>query len=215
MLTKNNLYQITIEHCYAAEYQVLFGTSPTNTPVALDWTVKDANYGSFEATGLVANTQYFWQIKVRNSNGTVEGQRWGFTTALTAPNNVTASAEEIFTDESTLIKWKHNAGTGGFTGEITVADGTATSSYVPVYGLWADYYTRSEMIYPAEMLEEMEGGEITSLTFYLSSPATASWSPDVFRTFLRSWAAWPETTPFSWPSGETTAPRRSATRSIL
>ena len=170
----------------AAEYQVLFGTSPTNTPVALDWTVKDANYGSFEATGLVANTQYFWQIKVRNSNGTVEGQRWGFTTALTAPNNVTASAEEIFTDESTLIKWKHNAGTGGFTGEITVADGTATSSYVPVYGLWADYYTRSEMIYPAEMLEEMEGGEITSLTFYLSSPATASWSPDVFQVYFQA-----------------------------
>ncbi len=170
----------------AAEYQVLFGTSPTNTPVALDWTVVDENYGSFEATGLVANTQYFWQIKVRNSNGTVAGLRWGFTTALTAPNNVTASAEEIFTDESTLIKWKHNAGTGGFTGEITVADGTATSSYVPVYGLWCDYYTRSEMIYPAEMLEEMEGGEITSLTFYLSSPASAPWSPDVFQVYFQA-----------------------------
>ena len=169
----------------AAEYQVLFGTSPTNTPVALDWTVVDENYGSFEATGLVANTQYFWQIKVRNSNGSVTGPRWGFTTALTAPKNVTASAEEIFTDESTLIKWKHSSGTGGFTGEITVADGTATSSYVPVYGLWCDYYTRSEMIYPAEMLEEMEGGEITSLTFYLSSPASAPWSPDVFQVYFQ------------------------------
>ena len=169
----------------AAEYQVLFGTSPTNTPVALDWTVVDENYGSFEATGLVANTQYFWQIKVRNSNGVQVGSRWGFTTALTAPNNVTASAEEIFTDESTLIKWKHSSGTGGFTGEITVADGTATSSYVPVYGLWCDYYTRSEMIYPAEMLEEMEGGEITSLTFYLSSPASAPWSPDVFQVYFQ------------------------------
>ena len=169
----------------AAEYQVLFGTSPTNTPVALDWTVVDENYGSFEATGLVANTQYFWQIKVRNSNGVQVGSRWGFTTALTAPKNVTASAEEIFTDESTLIKWKHSSGTGGFTGEITVADGTATSSYVPVYGLWCDYYTRSEMIYPAEMLEEMEGGEITSLTFYLSSPASAPWSPDVFQVYFQ------------------------------
>ena len=169
----------------AAEYQVLFGTSPTNTPVALDWTVVDENYGSFEATGLVANTQYFWQIKVRNSNGSVTGPRWGFTTALIAPDNVTASAEEIFTDESTLIKWKHSSGTGGFTGEITVADGTETSSYVPVYGLWCDYYTRSEMIYPAEMLEEMEGGEITSLTFYLSSPASAPWSPDVFQVYFQ------------------------------
>ena len=168
----------------AAEYQVLFGTSPTNTPVALDWTVVDENYGSFEATGLVANTQYFWQIKVRNSNGSVTGPRWGFTTALTAPKNVTASAEEIFTDESTLIKWKHSSGTGGFTGEITVADGTETSSYVPVYGLWMDDYTRSEMIYPASMLEEMEGGEITSIKYYISTASSGSWAPATFNVYM-------------------------------
>ena len=169
----------------ATQYQVLFGTSPVNMAVAQDWTVVDAAYGTFDVTNLVqANTQYFWQIKAKNSNGTVTGPRWGFTTALIVPSNVTASEEEIFVDETTLIKWKL-AGTGGFTGELTVADGTETNSYVPVYGLWCDYYTRSEMIYPAEMLEEMEGGEITSLTFYLSSPATATWAPDVFQVYFQ------------------------------
>ena len=169
----------------ATQYQVLFGTSPTNTTVALDWTMVDDNYGSFDVTNLVApTTQYFWQIKVRNSNGTVVSPRWGFTTALVAPNTVTATEEEIFTDGSTTIKWKLASG-GGFSGEITVADGTTTNSYVPVYGLWADYYTRSEMIYPAEMIEEMTGGEITSLTFYLSSPATATWAPDVFQVYFQ------------------------------
>ena len=169
----------------ATEYQVLFGTSPTSLTVAMDWTMVDDNYGTFDVTNLVApTTQYFWQIKARNSNGTVAGPRWGFTTALIAPNTVTATEEEIFTDGSTTIKWKL-AGGGGFSGEITVADGTTTNSYVPVYGLWADYYTRSEMIYPAEMIEEMTGGEITSLTFYLSSPATATWAPDVFQVYFQ------------------------------
>ena len=167
----------------AAEYQVLFGTSPTNMDIALDWTVIDENYGSFAISSLDNNTQYFWQIKARNSNGTVQTQRRGFTTKLNSPNTVTASETEIFTDGSTLIKWKL-AGTGGFSGELTVADGTSTNSYVPVYGLWMDYYTRGEMIYPAEMLEEMNGGEISSMKFYISSPATGPWTGNVYQVYL-------------------------------
>ena len=168
----------------ATYYRVLFGTSPTNIPVAMDWTPVDNNYGTFDVTDYVSpNTQYFWQIEVKNSEGTVTGPRWGFTTALITPSNVTASEEKIFIDETTLIKWKL-AGTGGFTGSITVADGTETSSTVPVYGLWMDYYTRGEMIYPAEMLEEMEGGDITSMEFYISSAATGAWTGDQFHVYL-------------------------------
>ena len=168
----------------ATEYQVLFGTSPVGMPVVLDWTAVDDNYGTFDVTGLVeANTQYFWQIKARNSEGVVSTPRRGFTTALTAPNSVTAEPDEIFTDGSTLIKWKHSAG-GGFVGEITVADGTETNSYIPVYGLWMDDYTRGEMIYPESMIEEMNGGDITSLTYYISSSATGPWTGDVFNVYL-------------------------------
>ena len=147
----------------AAEYQVLFGTSPTNPTVALDWTVVDENYGSYTATGLVANTQYFWQIKVRNSNGSVTGPRWGFTTALTAPNQVTASATEIFTDESTLIKWKHSSGTMGDLPETQIGSGTSTNNYLPTYNLYN--YSLSEQIYTSEELGG-EAGYINSISFY-------------------------------------------------
>ena len=64
---------------------------------------------------------------------------------------------------------------------LTVADGTTTSSYVPVHGLWTDSYLRSQTIYPASTIQaaatthEMTGGSITSLTYYLSSPATSTW----------------------------------------
>ena len=168
----------------ATEYQVLFGTFYPPTQVALDWTMVDEdNFGSYIVESVASNTQYFWQINVRNSHGTIEGPVWGFTTTLIAPNNVTASETEIFVDESTLIKWKL-AGQGGFEGEVTVCDGTETSSYIPVYGLWMDDYTRGEMIYPAEMLEEMEGGEITSITYYISSAATGAWTGDIFNVYL-------------------------------
>lgn len=167
----------------AAEYQVLFGTSATNMSVALDWTIVDENYGSYVVNDITPNTLYFWQVNVRNSNGTITGPRWGFTSSLIAPHAVTVSEDQIFTDGSTLVKWKL-AGVGGFEGEVTVCEGTETNSYVPVYGLWMDYYTRSEMIYPAEMLEEMEGGEITSIKYYISTAAAGSWAPATFNVYM-------------------------------
>ena len=61
--------------------------------------------------------------------------------------------------------------------EQTVADGTATSNQVPVYGLYTDTEgTKSQTIYPASMLSDIEGGVITGLTYYLSTPAAAAWT---------------------------------------
>lgn len=146
----------------AAEYQVLFGTSPVNMDVVLDWTVVDDNFGSYTVNSLQANTQYFWQIKARNTNGTVQTQRHGFTSTLTAPNTVTASEEEIFTDGSTLIKWKHSSGTTGDLPETQIGSGTSTNSYLPTYNLYN--YSLSEQIYTGE--EIGEAGYINSISFY-------------------------------------------------
>ena len=73
---------------------------------------------------------------------------------------------------------------------LTVADGTATNSNVPVHGMYVDDYTRCQIIYPASEIEAsagsylMTGGSITSLTFYLSTPATASWGAANFEVKL-------------------------------
>ena len=54
--------------------------------------------------------------------------------------------------------------------EMTVCDGTTTNAYLPVYGLYVDEYAQNtQMIYPAEMLQSINGKAITSLTFYLNS----------------------------------------------
>ena len=60
------------------------------------------------------------------------------------------------------------------TNTLTVADGSETNGYVPVYGYWADAPQHNQIIYPASMLGDMQGGSITSMTFYLSS--SPGWS---------------------------------------
>ena len=56
---------------------------------------------------------------------------------------------------------------------LTVCDGGVDgyySSTVPIYGLWADTEgTMGQMIYPAEMLEDMVGQEITEVKFYTTA----------------------------------------------
>ena len=62
-------------------------------------------------------------------------------------------------------------------------DGTATSTYVPVYGTWADAYLKCEFVVPANELSEMNGGTISQMDFYLTSPAEAAWT-GTFQVFL-------------------------------
>ena len=68
---------------------------------------------------------------------------------------------------------------------LTVNDGTATSSYVPVYGLYMDDYLKCEYVIPAENLTDMTGGTISAMTFYLSSVASASWGSASFQVFMK------------------------------
>ncbi|MBP5688766.1 MAG: fibronectin type III domain-containing protein, partial [Muribaculaceae bacterium] len=58
---------------------------------------------------------------------------------------------------------------------MTVYDGEATSSHVPVFGLYADAYTKCQMIMPASELSDLIDGTISKLTWYLASPAAAAW----------------------------------------
>jgi len=52
---------------------------------------------------------------------------------------------------------------------LTVADGTETNEYVPVYGWYADAYLKAQFIYPESMLSNMLNNAITEMTFYLTA----------------------------------------------
>ena len=62
-------------------------------------------------------------------------------------------------------------------GEITVAEGTATSDEVPVYSYYGDTQTHNQIIYPASYLTDLKGTSISAMTFYVSSKASAANTP--------------------------------------
>ena len=66
---------------------------------------------------------------------------------------------------------------------LTVYDGDATNEYVPVYGWYADAFNKMEMIMPAADLEEMTGGVLSKMTWYISTPAEAVWGGN-FQVYL-------------------------------
>ncbi len=167
-----------------AEYRLLVNTVytlPEETSVAVDWTEDLAV--TYTLTELLPATQYFWRVDARGADGTVmNSDKFAFTVAVPTPTNLVADDYTIFEDDDVQLEWKGGAG-GGFEGEITVSDGTETNGYVPVYGFYADAYLRCQMVYPEEMIAEMEGGMISSMKFYISTPAS-SWGSANFQVYL-------------------------------
>ena len=58
---------------------------------------------------------------------------------------------------------------------LTVANGTATNQYVPLYFYYADENQHNQVIYPASELTEMQGKTITQMQFYSN---TTDWEWD-------------------------------------
>lgn len=58
-------------------------------------------------------------------------------------------------------------------GELTVADGTVTNEYLPIYGYYADTGFSSEFIYPASDMASLNGSVISALQFYSANATTA------------------------------------------
>ena len=70
---------------------------------------------------------------------------------------------------------------------LTVYEGTATNSNVPIYGLYVDAYQRSETVYDAEALAEMTSGStITGIEWFLNSTSTtAAWQNVTFQVYMK------------------------------
>ncbi|MBR1766364.1 MAG: hypothetical protein IJ745_04910, partial [Bacteroidales bacterium] len=65
----------------------------------------------------------------------------------------------------------------------TIADGTDSNWYIPIYGSYTDYGEQTEIIYPATMLADLAGSTITQLKFFTSTSyanSTNAWNNAVF-----------------------------------
>ncbi|MBR1549544.1 MAG: fibronectin type III domain-containing protein, partial [Bacteroidales bacterium] len=58
---------------------------------------------------------------------------------------------------------------------LTVADGTSTNDYLPVYGSWIDAAQHNQMLYPVSLIGSLAGDSITGIGFYMSSQNSTAW----------------------------------------
>ena len=69
------------------------------------------------------------------------------------------------------------------------SNGTDKSPYVPIFGQYVDYGTKTEFIIPSGLLNPMhsEGGcYVTKMTFYLGEQASKAWNAS-FRVFIKNY----------------------------
>jgi len=93
---------------FTNEYKLSFGTTYPPSDVLVDWTSDLAT--TYALSNLDPSMQYFWRVDVRNNNGTVTGDVWGFTTTITPPSNLTATVDEITPDEyNVVLNWTASA----------------------------------------------------------------------------------------------------------
>ncbi|MCR4878222.1 MAG: Omp28-related outer membrane protein, partial [Bacteroidales bacterium] len=80
---------------------------------------------------------------------------------------VCEGSQEVLTSIEVPIQTQHS---------YTVADGTQSNSNSPIYTGYSDNFLRNQVIYPASMLYDMEGAEISAITFHLKTPPVAPWT---------------------------------------
>lgn len=85
-----------------------------------------------------------------------------------------AAANSVWNSEPVLVKTKSLVECG----TDLVADGTTTNNYVLLRSSYQDEPYKSQVIYPAEMLTNLVGKTLNSMTFYTTYSSTSGYSGD-------------------------------------
>ena len=97
-------------------------------------------------------------------------------------------AERLILSVMLMLVWVGSAKAGGEgeTDTLTVFETTDSNNKdIPVYGYYADWYQKCEMIYPADYLQGMENSNISKMAFHTSaSKAKFVWEA-IFKVYLK------------------------------
>ncbi len=89
-----------------AQYQVLAGTDSEYLEVKQDWTAAEGTGGAFTLSDLNLNTKYYWQVNVKNNEGTAEGEIWWF---ASLENPTMTNESNIYSVNKVEITWNEIA----------------------------------------------------------------------------------------------------------
>ena len=143
-----------------------FGKTSPNTSLTQELTIKNNGANAFtpSLSGLSApfSTTYTPSELASGQTATIPIVFTPTTTGdFTATLAVTSTDGNIATVNVPL--------SGTSVNEETIAEGTATNSYIPLYGYYYDNKQINQMIYPESMLTKIQGKNIKSMTFYGSN----------------------------------------------
>jgi hypothetical protein len=155
----------------AAQYKVEFGSVYGNLETIVELSDVEGWNGILALAGLgitiQPNSRYYW--KVYNYNNTGETEAFVlFTSEFNTPTNVRVTETEIFTDETTLLKWNIVGGEISELPETIIGEATNTNGYLPTYNLYN--YSLTQQIYTVE--EIGNAGIINSISFYPAGTIT-------------------------------------------
>jgi len=131
----------------------------------------NASDSTIQLTGLTAEAMYYARVKSVCSAS--EESPWSNTITFTPTNAVS----------------------------LIVNRGTATSSVVPVYGLWTDNSSKSQILIPADSLSTLHWADIRKLVFY-SSNENVSWGAAQFEVYITETSATSLSSLVAWNSME-------------
>ena len=176
---------------------MVYATAPANE-IYKQLTLVDGNnyYIPCTVTGINESYQYTGSTiditpTVKDADGTTLTAGTHYAVALTKDGSPVSEVKELGTYTMTITA-KSGSGYAGektFTfmvkNELTVNDGKATNSYVPVYGFFVDDKSYSQFIIPASELATMQWATINEMTFYGSNTGNnPHWDNAQFEVYM-------------------------------
>ena len=190
-LTQNTSYNVRVQSICSGDvsgYRTASFTTEIACPTPTDLSVAivpgDGTKATFSWTETGSATQ--WQLCLNDDETNLITMTTNpFTYSHFTPEQTYSAKVRAYCDAVDQSSWSN---TVTFTPTdaylLTVNDGTNTNGYVPVYGYWADKYSKSQFIIPAEDLAAMAYGTINQLTFYSSNDAV-SWGAAEFEVYVK------------------------------
>ena len=166
--------------------KISFTTQPSCiTPTALTATSIGSTTATLSWTD--ETEQMKWEVSYSTTSGApADGTIVAVTektytiTGLTAGTTYYTSVRAVNSDEDKSA-WSDEI---SFTpGVLTVNDGTTTNALIPIYGNYANYLTKSQVIIPAETLSSIANNRINKLVFY-NNQSSRDWGSAKFDIYL-------------------------------
>ena len=127
------------------------------------------------------NSQY---ISVNGDSKSITTSLANYTwTNVDVSNGMVINPKDSYTGLASITITGESASSGNTESE-TICEGTTTNEFLPIYGFYNDDFQINQMIYPENLLTNLVGKTLTSMTFYANGALGANLGTSVWTVKL-------------------------------